>query len=137
MDVTKIPFNDFIGLTFSDDNRYLLMLENRPEYLNHLSTVHASTMFALAEATGGHYLLNEFQELTGIVPVVRKVEVKYRKPASGKLYSSAQLVETSHEEVLASLENKKRASLKVEVKIFDEQGVNVISAVFEWFVTFI
>ena len=60
MDVTKLPFNEFIGLKFSEKSEYLLMLENRNEYRNHLNTVHASALFALAEATSGYFLLNEF-----------------------------------------------------------------------------
>ena len=31
MDVTKIPFNHFIGLKVSAKSGYLLMLDNRPE----------------------------------------------------------------------------------------------------------
>lgn len=83
MDVTKLPFNEFIGLKLSDEPNYLLMLDDRAEYLNHLNTVHAGALFTLAEATSGHYLLGQFNELPDIVPVVRKVEIKYRKPAIG------------------------------------------------------
>ena len=57
MDITKIPFNQFIGLKISDKSGYLLMLDNRPEYRNHLDTVHASAMFALAEATSGYFFI--------------------------------------------------------------------------------
>ncbi len=41
MDVTQLPFNKFIGLKFSDRPAYLLMLDNQPEFRNHLDTVHA------------------------------------------------------------------------------------------------
>jgi len=136
MDVTKIPFNQFIGLKLSDKNGYLLMLDNRPEYRNHLNTVHASALFALAEASSGYFLLNEFSELTdNIVPVVRKVETKYKKPASGVVFSKAQFQETEKEEVLKTLNQRGRTALKVEVSLFDERDVLVMQSVFEWFVT--
>jgi len=135
MDVTKIPFNQFIGLKLSDKSGYLLMLDNRPEYRNHLDTVHASAQFTLAEASSGYFLLNEFSELTDIVPVVRKVEVKYRKPAAGVLFSKAQFQKTEKEEVLNTLNQKGRTTLKVEVSLFDETDVLVMQSVFEWFVT--
>ena len=34
MDVTKLPFNHFIGLKISNKREYLLMLDNRTEYRN-------------------------------------------------------------------------------------------------------
>ena len=135
MDVTKLPFNQLIGLKISDKNGYLLLLDNRPEYRNHLDTVHASAQFALAEASSGYFLLNEFSELTGIVPVVRKVETKYRKLATGCVFSKARFHETGKEEVLEALNQRGRALLKVEVSLLDEADVLIMQSVFEWFVT--
>jgi len=135
MDVTKLPFNHFIGLKISNKSDYLLMLDNRAEYCNHLDTVHASAQFALAEATSGHFLLNEFSELTDIVPVVRKVEIKYKKPATGGIFSKAKFWETEKNEVLETLNQKGRAILKVEVSLFEETGKLIMQSVFEWFVT--
>lgn len=135
MDVTKLPFNHFIGLKISNKNDYLLMLDNCTEYRNHLDTVHASAQFALAEATSGHFLLNEFSELTDIVPVVRKVEIKYKKPTTGFVFSKAKFFETERNEVLEVLNQRGRAILKVEVSLFDENEILIMQSVFEWFVT--
>ena len=135
IDVTKLPFNHFIGLKISTKNGYLLMLDNRAEYRNHLDTVHASAMFSLAEATSGHFLLNEFSELTNIVPVVRKVEIKYKKPTKGGVFSKAKFLETEKNEVLEALTQRGRAILKVEVSLFDEEEELIMQSVFEWFVT--
>ena len=135
MDVTKLPFNEFIGLKLSDEPNYLLMLDDRAEYLNHLNTVHAGALFTLAEATSGHYLLGQFDELPDIVPVVRKVEIKYRKPAIGAVYSNAAFLNTGKSKVLEALDQKGRVLLKVEVSLYDRNGTTVMKAVFEWFVT--
>lgn len=135
MDVTRLPFNEFIGLKFSDEPNYLLMLDDRAEYLNHLNTVHAGALFTLAEATSGHYLLGQFDELPDIVPVVRKVEIKYRKPAIGAVYSNAAFLNTGKSEVLEALAQKGRVLLEVEVSLYDRSGTTVMQAVFEWFVT--
>ena len=128
MDVTKLPFNHFIGLKMSSKSSYLLMLDNRTEYRNHLDTVHASALFALAEATGGHFLLNEFSELTDIVPVVRKVEIKYKKPTTGGVFSKAKLLETEKNEVLEALLQRGRALLKVEVSLFEETDTLIMQS---------
>ena len=135
IDVTKLPFNNFIGLKKSDKSGYLLILDNRAEYHNHLDTVHASALFALAEATSGHFLLNEFSELTDIIPVVRKVEIKYKKPTIGKVFSTAKFLETEKNEVLDALTQRGRAILKVEVSLFDATEALIMQSVFEWFVT--
>ncbi len=111
------------------------MLDNRTEYRNHLDTVHASAQFALAEATSGHFLLNEFSELTDIVPVVRKVETKYKKPASGVVFSRAKFIDVEKKEILDSLSQKGRTMMKVEVSLFDETDTLIMQSVFEWFVT--
>ena len=135
MDVTKLPFNEFIGLKLSDEPNYLLMLDDRAEYLNHLNTVHAGALFTLAEATSGHYLLGQFDKLPDIVPVVRKVEIKYRKPAIGAVYSNAAFLNTGKSEILEALAQKRRVLLEVEVSLYDRSGTTVMQAVFEWFVT--
>ena len=135
IDVTKLPFNQFIGLKISNKSSYLLMLDNRSEYRNHLDTVHASAMFSLAEAASGHFLLNEFSGLTDIVPVVRKVEIKYKKPSTGCVFSKAKFLETEKNEILEALEQRGRAILKVEVSLFDEAEALIMQSVFEWFVS--
>jgi len=134
MDVLQLPFNNFIGLKKSNKSEFLLMLEYRPEYRNHLNTVHASALFALAEASSGLFLLSEFSELTDIVPVVRKVETKYRKPATGSVFSKAKFQELGKNEILNMLNQKGRVLLTVEVSLFDEASVQLMQSVFEWFI---
>jgi acyl-coenzyme A thioesterase PaaI-like protein len=133
MDVTKLPFNEFIGLKFSTKNGYLLMLENKPMYRNHLNTVHASAQFALAEATGGYFLLNELSLLTDVVPVVRKAEVKYRKSVTDALFSKAKFQDIEKEEIVEALVQKGKILLKVEVSLYDNDSNLVMQSVFEWF----
>ena len=134
MDVTKLPFNEFIGLKYSDNPRYLLMLDDKPAYRNHLNTVHASAQFALAEATSGYFLLEQFTELSDIVPVVRKVETKYRKPTAGVLYSSAKLLNIEKSDFIEALNQKGRALLNVEISLFSVDNILVMQSVFEWFI---
>jgi hypothetical protein len=51
MNVTEIPFNHYIGIKESNQEKYLLMLDKSDNQLNHLGTMHASAQFSLAEAT--------------------------------------------------------------------------------------
>jgi acyl-coenzyme A thioesterase PaaI-like protein len=134
MDVTKLPFNEFVGLRLSDNVDYLLMLDNKSEYRNHLDTMHASAQFALAEATSGHFLLSEFSELTNVIPVVRKVEVKYKKPVTGEVFSKAKFQGIGKSEAIETLNQKGRVLLNVEVSLFDSDNNPVMQSVFEWFI---
>ena len=134
MNVFELPFNKYIGLEKSSDSDYLLTLNEKEEYLNHLSTVHASALFALAEATSGFFLLNEFQELKNILPVVRRVETKYKKPALGKVFSKASFVDTDKIKILEELNIKQRILIIVRVLLYDSEKNNVMQSDFEWFI---
>ncbi len=134
MNVFELPFNRFIGLEPSTDSEYLLMVSDRQEYLNHLNTVHASTQFALAEATSGFFLQNEFQGLTGILPVVRRVETKYKRPAQGCIYSKAEFLNTNQQAILNELNAKQRVLVTVRVMLYDAEHNNVMQSDFEWYI---
>lgn len=135
MNVFELPFNKYIGLEKSSDIEYLLMLQDKKEYLNHLNTVHASAQFALAEATSGYFLLNQFRELTDILPVVRKVEIKYRKPAQGTVFSKASFIDSDKNKILEDLNLRQRALITVKVLLYDSEQNNIMQSNFEWFIT--
>ena len=134
MDVTAIPFNKLIGLAASDDERYLLMLPEGKQYTNHLGTVHASALFALAEATSGVLLLGEFPGRTDLASVVRKVETKFRNPGQGAIYSKATMA-GDREQFIKDLDERGRGFINVTVDLLDGDGKPVMRSEFEWFVT--
>lgn len=131
--VTSLPFNRFLGLELCRDADGILCLPEGGHYLNHLGTVHASAQFALAEASSGEYLLRCLHECEAIVPVVRRVEAKFRRPARGKLKgfvtASPALIETARHEWL----HRNRALITIEVEIRDAQNQQVMLASVEWF----
>lgn len=135
MNITEIPFNNYIGIRESDNNNYIFMIDDSYRYLNHLGTVHASAQFALAEATSGEYLLKTFKEHSdNIIPVVRRVEIKYSKPAKGFLYSKAEVGRDDIERVIADIKGKGRTLVRVKVEIFDQQDNLTMQSEYEWFV---
>ncbi len=138
MDITKVPFNQLLGISIADDKAYLLQLDAKQEYTNHLQTVHAAALFALAEGSGAQLLLKSFPQeiIERVVPVLRKVEVSYKKPAKGIIKSKAHLYNNTFDDILVELQTKKRVLLNTIVELFDEQDVKVFVANFEWFVVF-
>jgi len=86
MDVTALPFNRLLGLEpATPGSGFLVSLPDGPQYTNHLGTVHASALLAAAEAGSGVFLVRQFGEASGYLPVVRRLEAKFRKPARGRV----------------------------------------------------
>jgi acyl-CoA thioesterase FadM len=107
------------------------------QYTNHLNTVHASIQFALEEAASGTYLLHRFQNIAAqqaVVPVVRKVEVKYKKPAHGAISATAHVTADMVSTTRTSLEKKGRALIPVTVDITDSHGNTTMTATYQWFI---
>lgn len=136
MDITKVPFNELLGIGLSNNPDYLLQLDDKKEYTNHLATVHAAALFALAEGSGAQLLLKAFPKeiIENVIPVLRKVDVSYKKPAQGIIKSKAILKDNTFENISLELQSKKRVLITTIVELFDPQSVKVFIANFEWFV---
>ncbi len=132
--VTTLPFNQHVGIQKSSSEDSLLELPAGEQFLNHLGTVHASAQLALAEACSGEFLLQSLANETGIVPVVRRVEAKFKKPAHGKLTAKINPTLTAIDEAINELANKGRCLLAICVDVHDEQGQHSLSSRFDWFI---
>lgn len=133
LSVVELPFNKFIGLQSAVEPA-LLSLPAGGQYLNHLGTVHASALLALAEASSGEFLLRHLGEVEGIVPVVRRLESKFRKPANGAVTSTVTTPMEQLASVMQDLEAKGRALVSVAVELRDQSGEHVLSATVDWFI---
>jgi hypothetical protein len=138
MDVTKIPFNSFLGIERCDESDdWLLFLHDLPKYTNHLNTVHAGAQFALGEAASGEYLLRRFKNIVEketLIPIVRKTEVKFKKPAQGKIKASAYISDEIADQTASSIDKKGRAIIPVTVNVTDSSGNVTMTAKYEWIV---
>ena len=132
--VTELPFNSFVGIEPSTDAGHLLRLPSGARYLNHLGTVHASALLALAEASSGEFLLRHFGSSSGAIPVVRRIEAKFRKPAHGAVAATAKTAPDALTELDSELATKGRALIPISVELHDESGAHALSASVEWFI---
>jgi hypothetical protein len=118
--VTELPYNQFIGIKNSQNEEYLLELDESPNYLNHLGNVHASAQLSLAEAASGEYLLSQFKDFSDrLIPFVRRLEGKFKKPANGKIFARAKTAPDALEKFKKELNSKGRSLIGVEVVIED------------------
>jgi acyl-coenzyme A thioesterase PaaI-like protein len=135
MNITDIAFHQKLGIQVSEKPGYLLMLPFSESNRNHLNTFHASAIFGLAEISSGLFLQNEFTEIADkVMPVMRAANVKFKKPATSTIYSSAQFKNVMKTEFIAELEAKKRALITIEIKISDEANHLIFVGEYEWFV---
>ena len=136
MDITEIPFNQFLGIKKSpSDGLHLLELDDLPVYRNHLGTVHAGVQMALAEAASAEYLLRTFQGVdAGVLAVVRRVQAKFKNLVTGKVFAKADCAPEELVRFSTALDAKGKASIGVTVDISDAGGVVAMSSVIEWFI---
>ena len=132
--VTELPFNRHVGIQQAESSEHMLQLPAGPQFLNHVGTVHASAQLALAEASSGEFLLRHFGPDSGIVPVVRRVEAKFRKPARGQLTSTIKTPIADVVQLQTELAAKGRSFVSISVDLHDESGQHTLEASFEWFV---
>ena len=136
MDVTQLPFNRLIGLELADsDSGGLVRLPDGPQYKNHLGTVHAGALLAVAEAGTGAFLSQQFGDSTEFVPVVRKVEMKFRRPASGAVYARCKVQPDAVIRWSDELATRGRVSAEISVEVVDATGVAAAAGVVEWFIS--
>jgi hypothetical protein len=133
--VTELPFNSFLGIEPASSPTQLLRLPAGSHYLNHLGTVHASAQLALAEASSGEFLLRALGSISGLLPVVRRLESKFRKPANGAITSTVSTPPEALDHLRAELTAKSRAIISIAVELHDESGAHTLSAAVEWFIT--
>lgn len=132
--VTELPFNKLLGIQLASYAEHLLQLPSGNQYLNHLGTVYASAQLALAEVSSGEFLLRHFGSADDLVPVVRRVEAKFRKPANGSIVSNASAAPEAVARLDAELSSKSRSVISITVEVYDELGAHTLSATFEWFI---
>jgi acyl-coenzyme A thioesterase PaaI-like protein len=135
VDVTQLPFNRLIGLEpAAADSGFLVSLPAGPQYANHLGTIHASALLAVAEAGSGAFLLRRLGDATAFVPVVRRLDARFRKPAVGRVSARAIVGDEEVARWSSELAARGRVSAAVPVEVVDGAGVVVLSATVEWFI---
>lgn len=135
MNITKLPFNELIGLQPAAEDGWLLQLPGGARYTNHVGTVHASALMALAEASSGELLLRAMGDIgMDVIPVVRRFECKFRKAARGAIRSKGVISADAIGDFISTLRSKGRATIAIAVEVCDESASCVLSASVEWFV---
>jgi len=134
MNLKEIPFAKLLAISDSSSG-FLFELSDDEKYTNHLGTVAAAAQFSLAEFASGQWMLNSFPDIASqVIPVLRKSEVKFRKPAIGRVRARAIVNEETRHQFISELMQRNRALLKVLIELVNDDLEIVMSGTYEWFI---
>lgn len=119
MKIEQIPFNHFLGITVSGSADRILELEPQAHHLNHVGSIHAAAMFALAEASSGEFMLRQRGYRDDIVGLVRRASSKYTKPAHRLIFTAiTNAAEISPEAIVAGVDQRGKLLLPIQVAVY-------------------
>jgi uncharacterized protein (TIGR00369 family) len=129
-----VPFASFLGMTYDEvgPGHAVLRLADDPAKHNHIGTLHAGALFALAESASGVAVIAAIADkLAGVTPLAARAEITYAKVARGDVSATAR-VDGSVEEILAALDADGKVRFPVVVEIRDESGDVCATVVVDW-----
>ena len=138
MNITTIPFHQYLGLELAEPP-HLLQLKSQQHHTNHLGTIHASVLIALAEAGSGVFLIKHLSDGTEqmgetVLPVIRRIEAKFHQGGKDIVYARCTLDPATLATVRDELQTKRRAKVQVPMQVVDAQGTLLLSVTFDWFI---
>ena len=129
----NVPLVRHLGIEEKDEKT--LKLACHTPVQNHIGTIHAAAQFALAATQSGLYLSSVFPQYKGkFLPLLRSSSVKYKHPASSEIYAVALAKDEDLKKFETQFIKKGRATISVEVKVIDIDGVVTMQGEFNWFV---
>jgi acyl-coenzyme A thioesterase PaaI-like protein len=131
-----VPFAGYLGLEITEVavGEAVVVLPERAELTNHVSSQHAGALFTAAETASGAAFVGAFAERMGdVTPLARSAEISYEKIAKGPIEASAKLG-VDPAAALATLDADGKVVFPCEVELNDADGQRVATAVVQWHV---
>ena len=134
MNAIDIPFHKMLNIKDAA-KPFIFSMDEAAFMLNHVGSIHACIQLTLAEASAGEFLKQELPAYQDtLIPLVRKTEATYAKPANGKLFTQATFFDCTKTETIYLIESKSRFMVKTKVIVTNEKKEITLKAIFEWFV---
>ncbi len=90
---------------------------------NHMGTMYAGALFAIAELPGGLLPLAALPE--GIVPIMKHMTIDFVRPARGPVHVAAELDPAQMATLTDQVHNEGRAEFVLELAVTDDSGTVV------------
>ena len=130
MNVADLPFNRHLGLVVGPDGQVTLPVS--AIHHNHLGTVHASALYAVAEACSGEWIIRHLATaLPDALAVTRSGTIQYKKPALSALTATVTTTSTSAAEVVQRVTERGMGRVTLDIEIACD-GIVAATATFDW-----
>lgn len=103
-----------------EPGRCRLSMPEEPN-INHFGTVYAGAIYTLGEVPGGVLFFATF-DVERFFPLVRSSQIRYRRPARGRLSVEASITPDEVARLQAEAEEHGKADYELELSITDETG---------------
>jgi thioesterase domain-containing protein len=119
---SAIGIVQYMGLkVISMKERYVKLLMPLHENVNHVGTMYAGSLFTLGEIMGGAIFVASF-DIGKYYPLVKEVQIRYRKPALTDITVAAALSEDRIGQILKAIEEKGKADFNLDLELLDMNG---------------
>ncbi|WP_137818665.1 YiiD C-terminal domain-containing protein [Pseudomonas sp. 2FG] len=88
---------------------------------NHLGSMYAGALFTLAEIPGGALFITSF-DASRFYPIVKEMNLRFRRPATGDIWVEARLDAEDIERLQAEAASHGKAEYLLELKLLDASG---------------
>ncbi|KRW61639.1 YiiD C-terminal domain-containing protein [Pseudomonas sp. TTU2014-080ASC] len=95
---------------------------------NHIGSMYAGALFTLAELPGGALFLTSF-DVQRFYPIVKEMNLRFRRPATGDIRVEARLESNEIERLQREAEDQGKAEFTLELQLTNEAGEVVAESV--------
>lgn len=95
---------------------------------NHIGSMYAGALFTLAELPGGALFLTSF-DVQRFYPIVKEMNLRFRRPATGDIRVEARLESNEIERLQREAEDQGKAEFTLELQLTNESGEVVAESV--------
>ncbi len=88
---------------------------------NHIGSMYAGALFTLAEIPGGALFLTSF-DAQRFYPIVKEMNLRFRRPATGDIQVEASLSEAQIEQLQKQATEEGKAEYVLELQLTDDSG---------------
>ncbi|RJG13169.1 DUF4442 domain-containing protein [Pseudomonas cavernicola] len=88
---------------------------------NHIGTLYAGALFTLAEIPGGALFITSF-DASRFYPIVKEMNLRFRRPATGDIWVEARLSAEEIERLQTEAATNGKAEYLLELKLTDSSG---------------
>ena len=109
----------YMGLkVISMKERHVKLLMPLKRNINHVGSMYAGSLFTLGEIMGGAIFFASF-DIGQYYPLVKEVQIRYRKPALTDITVETTLSEDQVEKILKEIKVKGKADFNLDLELID------------------